>query len=448
MVNAALIMTPNTRVTPTSPSLETLQSPVKPFINDAKTRAEREQEVVLAEGDNVLVVKQGGDLVVTETLQDDEEDPKDANDDSTEEDSSQQDFRGRSPQRTPLPQSSNTPGSAGSTTGSSLQPPVSTPPPRSRSGSRFSLHKAVLVRNSQRAMLDKNDEDEVTRVITPERDTGPHYYSETSLDEEVEALERQQSNDVDVEFAAHENDEPQDGEGAEPNSEEVEDTEPNQDTEPMEGRDPHRRSLSLRASIEAIGNALIAPFSGRWSAGEKKSGKEDDAELADNQSKGATASVDDAEDVDAHQESERDISPEEVPPAGMEEVPPSEYDRSDQRSAPAEDLPVPAPFTTEPSPQPESTDITFEPKQISFRPFYTPQPRRIMNMQRASLGGDAENQGSSFTKSRRMRFTNFGLPDYIVNTTITDVDEEVDQVLKQEDDEDPETVRQVFYGLL
>ena len=427
-------MTPNTRVTPTSPSLETLQSPVRPFINDAKTRAEREQEVVLAEGDNVLVVKQGGDLVVTETLPDDEEDSNE----STEEDSLQ-DFRGRSPQRTLPPQSSDTSGSTASATGSNLQPPLSTPPSRSRSSSRFSLHKAVLVRNSQRALLDKNDEEEVTRVITPERNVGPYSHSTKSLDEEVEALEREQSNDMDVEIA-----DPEDGEDAEVKSEDGEDTKPNEDTEPMEGSEPHRRSLSLRASIEAIGNALIAPFSGRWSGGETKPGEEDAAELAADQSKGATASVEDAEDVDEPQESEQDAPLEEVPATGMEEVLPNEEDRLDQRSAEAES-PAPASPKGEQSLQPEPAKIPFEPKEFTFRPFYTPQPRRTTNMLRPSLGGNAENQNSSSTKSRRMRFTNFGLPDYIVNTTVADVDEEVDQVLKQEDN-DYETVRHMFYA--
>lgn len=67
MINAARIMTPNTRVTPSSPSLEVLQTPVKPYA-DIKNSAERDLEVILAEGDDVLVSKQGNDLVVLESF--------------------------------------------------------------------------------------------------------------------------------------------------------------------------------------------------------------------------------------------------------------------------------------------------------------------------------------------------------------------------------------------
>lgn len=444
MVNAALIMTPNTRVTPTSPSLETLQSPVKPFINEAKTRAEREQEVVLAEGDNVLVVKQGGDLVVTETLRDDEEGgSKDANnDDSAEEDGSLP-SRGRSPQRTFPSHSSSAPGSAGSAAPISSNipsPALSTPSRRSRSGSRFSLHKAVLVRNSQRALWDKNDEDEVTSVITAESDIG---HPEISLDEEVEALEREQSNGVDVEIP-HEDEYQDDEDGTPSNSKDVVDKEPHQNSEhededePMEDRTPPRRSLLLRASIEAISNALIAPFSRRWSGGETKP-SEDDAEIAeDGQSEGATPDVNDVDDVGPQQErgSERDGAPEGVPPVEAEDVPPSGDARSDQHSAEVEEFPSPAPSTREP---PEFINAIPEPKGLSFRPFYTPQPRRT----RTSLSGTG-NQASS-ARSRRIRFSNFGLPDYIVNTTVADVDEEVDQVLDQEDKDSMSTVRLVSH---
>jgi len=449
MVNAALIMTPNTRVTPTSPSLETLQSPVKPFINEAKTRVEREQEVVLAEGDDVLVVKQGGDLVVTETFRADEESGlKEANNNDRAEEDSNQDSRGRSPQRALFPsQPSNVPGSSPgstSTNSSNLQPPVlSTPSRRSRSSSRFSLHKAVLVRNSQRAILDKNDQEEVTSVIAAEGDIGPYSSSAISLDEEVEALEREQSGTVDVQIAGE-----NEGDDAEPNSEDIADTESDQDIGQENGltqdQNPPRRSLSLRASIEAIGNALIAPFSGRWSGGEAKQGEDDDAEIMDDQSEIVIEDVNDAEVVEPHQENEQDMSIEEATPAETEEVPSTGDGRSDQRSAEVEDPPPPTFSTGEP---PLELESAFKSNEISFRPFYTPQPRRTINTQQTSLASSSGDLASS-RKSRRMRFSNFGLPDYIVNTTVADIDDEVDQILKQEDEDPPATVRLVLQPLL
>ncbi|KAF8314336.1 uncharacterized protein EI90DRAFT_469122 [Cantharellus anzutake] len=73
MINAARVVSPDMKVSPLSPSLEVLQSPIKPY-GDVKSSAERDLEVILAEGDDVTVSKQGNDLVIVESIGDPDHD--------------------------------------------------------------------------------------------------------------------------------------------------------------------------------------------------------------------------------------------------------------------------------------------------------------------------------------------------------------------------------------
>ena len=76
MINAARVMSPSTKFSPLAPSLEVLQSPVKPYA-DIRSSTERDLEVVLAEGDDVSVSKQGNDLVIVESIGDSDQDELD-----------------------------------------------------------------------------------------------------------------------------------------------------------------------------------------------------------------------------------------------------------------------------------------------------------------------------------------------------------------------------------
>ena len=76
MINAARVMSPGTKVSPLAPSLEVLQSPVKPYAGIGSS-TERDLEVVLAEGDDVTVSKQGNDLVIVESIGDSDQDELD-----------------------------------------------------------------------------------------------------------------------------------------------------------------------------------------------------------------------------------------------------------------------------------------------------------------------------------------------------------------------------------
>ncbi|KDQ06279.1 hypothetical protein BOTBODRAFT_256201 [Botryobasidium botryosum FD-172 SS1] len=121
MINAAHILTP-ARGTPRHLSaaldLDVLRSPVKPYAQ-SPLKEMREEEVRVVDGENVVVVEQEQDLVLLEELDED------------------------TSKSYPEPQT----------------PTPSTPiRPRSNSKARMSLHKAVLVRNSRRA-LQRQEQD-------------------------------------------------------------------------------------------------------------------------------------------------------------------------------------------------------------------------------------------------------------------------------------------------
>ena len=556
-------------MTPTSPSLETLQTPVKPYANDEgiKNNAERDLEVVLAESDNVLVVKQGGDLIVTETVDEDAyvaareyTSPTKGGDDSA----------------VPFPAISAASGSQNTPTrdspqSSSSTAPSTTTPTRSRSNSRFSLHKAVLVRNSRRALLDQNDEDEVYQAVSPEPvkaqlspenaedEDGVESYPDVEvelqdLDADIEegisstpsssvrrldsgedeenlfnpprSASRGDQADEDDQYEPdedeNENEEEGDVSGEQPRGEDMEEHEETEEVGEEERGRSRSRSLGIRASIGAIGQALVAPFSRRWSQGPKtepEDVKEPSPEPGDDHSQPedaqeaeesfdqpdpendvpntmgdtlediaveADASLEASEDADLSMQPEYDgiepgnssvdiddslaIGPVDAHTADaedgevdMEESSP-ELDISaslDDGEAPS-NTPVaahrepgspeassslkhirsplqPLPALAPPKPVQESN-----PTSSFSRSFFTPQPpQRTFASNRASLGPFNAASPSRFmsnpptSQARRKRFTNFGLSDQILNSTVADDDEDVQKALALAMDTEP-----------
>lgn len=423
MINAAHIMTPNTRVTPTSPSLQTLQSPVKPFLLDAKTRVERDQEVVLAEGNNVLVVKQGGDLIVTETLQNDD-DGNTSSPTKREEDIDDDQLLRRASdlfQPSPAPSLPATSSEHDELDeDAEVLPPSQQPAPsrsRSNSRSRFSLHKAVLVRNSQRVLIDQEDEEDVTRLVSPEREHAPGEDDEyeESLNDEVAALEEAQTNDDDTPEEIEAEEEGHSASGSEHDEGEPENP---------------RRSLSLRASIGAIGQALVAPFAARWSAGGVKDGDQEEGVEEDGVSVEEAHAPNPDDESFEDEASHLDQKHTDVEDAAEDD----ELHEGDSSELPKPPLQVQEEVSSNVPITPSPPKIEIPPPLFSSglaplsRPFFTPQPQRTFNAPRASLGTHLQAPDST-AKSRRNRFSNFGLPDYVANTTIADNDEEVEQAL-------------------
>ncbi|KAF8323852.1 hypothetical protein DL93DRAFT_2222740 [Clavulina sp. PMI_390] len=446
MVNAAYLITPNSKVTPTSPSLETLQSKFKPF-KDAKTRSEREQSVSLADVDDVLVVKQGGDLIVTETLPERAE--ASGSSSSGIKTTSQDEPRGRSPKKTPLAPSatnSNTPTTSfpvSSAREDDLEPPA-TPSPRARSGSRFSLHKAVLVRNSHRALVDQTDEDEVNHVISPERELGDDEEYEGTLNDELAAMEQE-----DIE--SKENVAPI-----------IEDDavveEPRDIDEPA--NDNPRRSLSLRRSIEAIGQAIVSPFSGQWTSDASK----DDSSQAPNNEEGDSSmeayitgetsvefveetsveemsmSVDDAPNQSLDMEIDVDVDvghvsvEEEMSQANNSmESEPVEVSVDDEGDA--DDLESNESVHIQPSSASPSRHTS--PSKVSIPLQAFPRPVQLLSTPKVQSSKNSwiRTPLSSAAKSRRLSTRGFGLPTSIVDTTVPDDDEEVLEAMKTDEDE-------------
>ena len=230
------------------------------------------------------------------------------------------------------------------------------------------MHKAVLVRNSRLAIIERNDEEEVIEALSPERANSESSHSLSEDGGNPNDLSEDSEHGADGEG-------PLDAGGSENDDDEVrEDIEEEVKDEPSP-----KGSLGLRASIEAIGKAFIFPFSGRWSSGEPTNKVADDDETSDSESGDDEALRE--QDSDSHSlvSERRDLSPTKFSaPRGL---------------------------------------------------FLTPQaPSHARPTPRMSVSDEgAKREGSSFdTKpiTRRSRFSTFGLPDYILDAAAHEDNEE------------------------
>jgi hypothetical protein len=375
MINAARIMTPNTRVTPSSPSLEMLQTPVKPYA-DIKNSAERDLEIILAEGDDVVVSKQGNDLVVLESLARSpvQSSGGSANQDAGGEDQENVDV---SPSHTTLAISCNL--SFQICVLQRQERPIQSPPERPRTPrAQISLHKAVLVRNSHLAVIERNDEEEVIETLSPEREVVklPQSLSEDGSDLSDLSEDSEHTGEGPLDTTEGETDSEEDDVDAE---------------EEVREQSPPRRSLGLRASIEAIGKVFISPFSGRWSSGEA------------------------ASKVDGGQE-------EEDAPPSSDSGDAGEDEARDDRDSESDPL----------ISDPPSTNFSVSPD-----PFLPPQASPLRLPPSPSASGEIVNGDGSLLETKpvtyRSRFSSFGLPDYILDSAANEEDEE--QVYAPDDHE-------------
>ncbi|KAF8333192.1 uncharacterized protein EI90DRAFT_639250 [Cantharellus anzutake] len=323
MINAARVISPDMKVSPLSPSLEVLQSPIKPY-GDVKSSAERDLEVILAEGDDVTVSKQGNDLVIVESIGDSDHDKE------------TEDFKSSSmdfirPQREQS---------------FAMETPRTPTRPKTPTSTISTLHKAVLVRNSRLAMIDREDEEEVFKAVSPERNSPPEEEEVEELDElEQDSLEEEGNpvehtkNVNDASYPENEEDEPIDqslvGEGQDHEYHEA----------PLGCSTSPRPSL-LRASLGAIGNVLAAPFSITWDASESEPA-EQPQDVAHRDASGVVAPEEKQDETPGSllDHSMETVEDEEYPPVTESETePPNHLDESDPHSpSPASQIGFPSP---------------------------------------------------------------------------------------------------------
>lgn len=377
MINAARVMSPGTKVSPLTPSLEVLQSPVKPYAGIGSS-TERDLEVVLAEGDDVTVSKQGNDLVIVESI---------GNSDQDELDGARPVAKG-----TLHPQSEHN---------SPMEPPRTPVRPRTPTSGISMLHKAVLVRNSRLAMMDREDEEEVFQAVSPERNISP--------DEEHEEADEQDAFEDDNPFgyivpvndaSSHEHDEDEVMDES-PELEELDHEQLEEQREASRGDPMSARPSLLRASLGAIGNALVAPFSRAWSA---NSGELDDQ----------------PQDTDQHSDGGEGVASEE------EDV---THDSSLEQSMETDEHERNTPVTDS---DPEQPDYAQESYRHSTPPPSPPVPRfpspstRHLSPSKSRSQSLETNISEATILARRNRNSAFGLPERWIRNAAPEPEEELE----------------------
>ena len=269
------------------------------------------------------------------------------------------------------------------------------------------LHKAVLVRNSRLAMMDREDEEEVFQAVSPERNISPddkeHEESDEHNDFEQDAFEDDTPLDYTVavnDASSHERDEDEVMDES-PELEELDHEQLEEQREANRGDPMSARPSLLRASLGAIGNALVAPFSRAWST---NSGELDDQ----------------PQDTDQHSDDGEGVPPEEE---GLT------HDSSLEQSMETDEHERNTPVTDS---DPEQPDYAQESYRHSTPPPPPPVPRfptpSTQHLSPKSRSQSLETNISEATiLARRNRNSAFGLPERWIRNAAPEPEEELEE---------------------